>query len=151
MSSAASRSPAPPHYRIPAYLLVPEGKGPFPGVVALHDHGGWFFHGKEKLVEVSNQHVSLNEFKQRYYGNRSFASELARRGYVVLVADAFYWGERRLQYADPPADYRKAIAGLDPATPEYVQAVNGNPPLPLCRTEHLAQLLRHQLARHREL
>src|SRR5689334_3401604 len=39
-----------PHYRIPAYLLVPDGSGRRPAVVALHDHGGWFVHGKEKLV-----------------------------------------------------------------------------------------------------
>src|SRR5262249_2009688 len=31
------------HYRIPAYLLVPtRGRPPFPGIVALHDHGGFF-------------------------------------------------------------------------------------------------------------
>lgn len=28
--------------RIPAYLLVPEGKGPFPAIVMLHDHGAHF-------------------------------------------------------------------------------------------------------------
>ena len=41
------------HYRVPGLLLVPTaGKGPFPGIVALHDHGGYFYHGKEKLVEM---------------------------------------------------------------------------------------------------
>ena len=33
------------------------------------------------------------------------ASELARAGYVVVVIDMFYWGERRLLFdADPAAD-----------------------------------------------
>lgn len=34
--------------RVPAYLLVPEGKGPFPAVLLLHDHGAHFTIGKEK-------------------------------------------------------------------------------------------------------
>lgn len=28
--------------RVPAYLLVPDGKGPFPAVIVLHDHGAHF-------------------------------------------------------------------------------------------------------------
>ncbi len=32
------------HYRIPAFLLVPEkGKPPYPAVVAFHDHGAYFY------------------------------------------------------------------------------------------------------------
>ncbi len=33
--------------RITAYLLIPDGKGPFPTVNALHDHGAHLFIGKE--------------------------------------------------------------------------------------------------------
>ena len=36
--------------RITAYLLIPDGKGPFPTVNALHDHGAHLFIGKEKMV-----------------------------------------------------------------------------------------------------
>ena len=36
--------------RITAYLLVPDGKGPFPTVNALHDHGAHLFIGKEKMI-----------------------------------------------------------------------------------------------------
>ena len=36
--------------RVPAYLLVPAGKGPFPAVVLLHDHGAHFSIGKEKMI-----------------------------------------------------------------------------------------------------
>ncbi len=113
------------HYRVPALLLVPEkGKGPYPGLVALHDHGGWFYHGKEKLVQLDGEHSALTGFRERYYGGRAYADELARRGFVVLVPDAFYWGDRRLQYQQPPEDFRKRLAGLDPAQAEYVSATN---------------------------
>ncbi len=114
------------HYRVPAYLLVPtEGKGPYPGVVALHDHGGWFFHGKEKLVRMEGEHASLAGFRERYYGGRTYADELARRGFVVIVPDAFYWGERRMQYQQPPRELQARLAGLVPEKTEYVTAMNG--------------------------
>lgn len=112
------------HYRAPAFLLVPDRKGPHPGVVALHDHGGWFYHGKEKLVRMEDEHVSLTGFRERYYGGRTYADELARRGFVVLVPDAFYWGERRLQHQQPPEELQKRLAGLKPEQVEYVAAMN---------------------------
>lgn len=113
------------HYRVPAYLLVPDSKGAHPGVVALHDHGGWFYHGKEKLVRMEGEHASLKGFRDHYYGGRAYADELARRGYVVIVPDAFYWGERRMQWKRPPAELRKRLAGLEPEQVEYVRVMNG--------------------------
>ena len=113
------------HYRVPAYLLVPTGATrPLPGIVALHDHGGWFLHGKEKLVRMEGEHHALAAFRERYYEGRTYADDLAKRGFVVIVPDAFYWGDRRLQWVDPPTDYLNQIKGLDPRSPEYVQAVN---------------------------
>jgi dienelactone hydrolase len=113
------------HYRVPALLLVPDKRtDKLPAVVALHDHGGWFYHGKEKLVRLDGEHVALVKFREQYYGGRTYADELARRGFVVIVPDAFYWGERRLQYKDPPAQLQQRLAGLDEKQPEYVQAMN---------------------------
>jgi len=113
------------HYRVPAYLLVPTGGlGPFPAVVALHDHGGWFLHGKEKLVRTEGEHVALGNFRQQYYGNRTWADELVRKGFVVIVPDAFFWGERRLQYEHPPDGLQTRLAGLKPESEEYVRAMN---------------------------
>jgi dienelactone hydrolase len=112
-------------YRIPALLLVPAaGKPPYAGVVALHDHGGYFMHGKEKVVDFPGEHPALVTFKERYYGGRSYAPELARRGFVVLAIDAFYWGERRLQFEQTPDDLRTQLAGLKPEQAEYVTAMN---------------------------
>ena len=112
------------YYRIPAFLLVPEGQGPFPGVIALHDHGGWFMHGKEKLVAMDGEHAAVKEFRNGSYGGRAWAEELAKRGFVVLVPDAFYWGERRLKYKHPPEELTSRLSGLDTSTIEYVRAMN---------------------------
>jgi dienelactone hydrolase len=97
-----------PDIRVPAYVLIPKiGTLPAPGIVALHCHGGFYVWGKEKLVETGREHPALTEYKQQLYHGRSIASELARRGYVVVVIDAFYWGERRMILDDDPASYRE--------------------------------------------
>ena len=97
-----------PDIRVPAYLLIPkQAKFPAPAIVALHDHGGFYFWGKEKLVETELEHPVLTDFKRSYYGGRSLASELVGQGYVVLVTDMFYWGERRMLLDDDPADWRE--------------------------------------------
>jgi len=97
-----------PDIRVPAYVLVPKAaRLPAPGVVALHCHGGFYVWGKEKLVESDREHPQLTAYKQELYRGRSIASELARRGYVVIVIDAFYWGERRMVLDDDPASYRE--------------------------------------------
>lgn len=96
-----------PDIQVPAYLLIPkQAKRPAPAIVALHDHGGFYLWGKEKLVELEREHTVLTNFKRDYYGGKSVASELVRRGYVVLVIDMFYWGERRMLLDDDPADWR---------------------------------------------
>jgi dienelactone hydrolase len=113
------------HYRIPAYLLVPTRRDPpFPGILAMHDHGGFFYAGKEKLVQLEGEHPAVTAFKKKDYGGRSYADVLAKRGFVVLVADSFYWGERRLKYNQPPPDLEMRVANLDPQQVEYVRALN---------------------------
>ena len=97
-----------PDLRIPAFVLIPKNSHkPAPGIVALHDHGGFYFWGKEKLVEMADEHPELRDFKAEAYSGRSIASELARQGYVVIVTDMFYWGERRMIMDDDPADWRE--------------------------------------------
>jgi dienelactone hydrolase len=102
-----------PDVRVPAFVLVPKkARRPAPGIVALHDHGGFYFWGKEKLVDLDDEHPVLTDFKRQYYGGRSIASELARAGYVVVVIDMFYWGERRMLLADDPPDWRERPRGI---------------------------------------
>ncbi|MFB3788932.1 MAG: dienelactone hydrolase family protein [bacterium] len=84
--------------RVPAYVLVPKGKGPFPAVIALHDHGAHFSIGKEKVVrpfDVSRERAEdARQWVDQYYGGRFFGDELAKRGYVVFAMDALFWGDR---------------------------------------------------------
>jgi dienelactone hydrolase len=96
-----------PDVRVPAYLLIPNGpKRPLPAVLLLHCHGGFYLWGKEKVVEQVDEHPVLREFKQQLYEGKSIATELVRRGYVVLTIDMFYWGERRMLLDDDPPSFR---------------------------------------------
>lgn len=89
--------------RVPAYVLVPKNLDkPAPAVVALHCHGGYYLHGKEKLVDIEREPLHLTLYKRNGYGGRAFANELVRHGYVVIAIDAFYWGERRLDFQQMP-------------------------------------------------
>jgi dienelactone hydrolase len=96
-----------PDLRVPAYVLVPKkARLPAPGILALHSHDGIYLWGKEKVVEDDQEHPYMAAFKQRSYGGKSIAAELARRGYVVIAIDMFYWGERRMILDDDPPAYR---------------------------------------------
>src|SRR5437879_1786992 len=67
-----------PDLRVPAYVLLPKStKFPAPALVALHDHGAFYFWGKEKLIEMEDEHPALAKFKRQYYAGASIASTLA--------------------------------------------------------------------------
>ena len=93
--------------RIKAYLLIPHGasqSSPSPAILMLHDHGARFDIGKEKLVrpicealpDGSEDHIikSSQQWVDKNFDGIHFGDALAKEGYVVLVADALYWGER---------------------------------------------------------
>ena len=96
--------------RITAYLLIPDGKGPFPTVNALHDHGAHLFIGKEKMVrpfftpeeqdapakQALCQEIldDADAWAKQLYDNQYVGDYLAKHGYVVFAADAPMWGER---------------------------------------------------------
>ncbi len=83
--------------RTRAWLFRPAGvQDALPGVMALHDHSGFKFYGKEKIADGPHEADGLVvELRQRHYGGRAFANELARAGFAVLVPDTFLWGSRR--------------------------------------------------------
>ncbi len=104
-----------PDLRIPAFVLIPKGAGKRrPAVVALHDHGGFYFWGKEKLVPTKGEPAVLTNWRKTYYGNKGIAEVLVRQGYVVLVIDMFYWGERRMLLDEDPADWRERPPDISP-------------------------------------
>jgi dienelactone hydrolase len=97
-----------PDIRVPAYVLIPsQATRPAPALVVLHDHGGFYLWGKEKVVAGDTPHPALTDFKRQYYDGRSIATELVRRGYVVIAIDMFYWGERRMLLDEDPPAYRE--------------------------------------------
>ena len=103
------------YYTVPAYLLVPDGKGPFPAVNALHDHGAHLFIGKEKMIrplacEDSLVKADAEEWAKQLYEGQFVGDYLAKHGYVVFSADAPMWGERG-QQEGPKRDRYDMIAG----------------------------------------
>ncbi len=83
--------------RVLALLLTPDGDGPHPAALFLHDHGARFDIGKEKFVQTWGDDARLTSSRQwadKYFSGRFPGDELARRGYVVLSIDALGWGDR---------------------------------------------------------
>ncbi len=123
---------APPAPPIPAWVLVPDGPPRRrPAVHALHCHSGRYTWGHEKLVSHPGEPDHLTRFREGTYG-RPWAEALARRGYVVLVIDALYFGERRLRAEELPADRVQsevreahgAARAANPGSPAWTTAVD---------------------------
>ncbi len=85
-----------------AILLKPQGaKLPLPAILALHDHSGNKYLGKRKITRVSENPPDFVIAHQEHgYEGLAWANEIAKRGYVVLVHDAFAFGSRRIMYQD---------------------------------------------------
>jgi dienelactone hydrolase len=68
---------------VPAFRLVPVGDGPFPGVVAFHQHASEWHWGKSEVAGRAGNPL------------QAFGPALARRGVVVLAPDAVGFEDRR--------------------------------------------------------
>ncbi len=109
-----------------AVFLKPAGaKGPLPAVVGLHDHGGNKYFGWRKIAQMGDAiHPMMKEHRDHYYGGVSWANELAKRGYAVLVHDAFAFASRRVRVNDLPAVIRKDLKEVNPESDEEIKAYN---------------------------
>ncbi len=102
------------YYSVPAYVLIPDGEGPFSAINVLHDHGAHLYIGKEKVVRpLSCEDSTVIRDADEWvagYGGQYLGDYLAQHGYVVFAADAPMWGERG-QKEGPKREKYDIIAG----------------------------------------
>jgi len=107
------------------FLKPAESSGRLPGVVALHDHGGNKYLGCRKITRTSaHVHPVVRDHQATSYGGTAWANELAKRGYAVLVPDAFAFASRRVRLADVPDSIRGGLSDDDPENPVSIAAYN---------------------------
>jgi dienelactone hydrolase len=108
------------------FFLYPKSRsGKLPALVALHDHGGFFYFGKEKITTTIKDELKiLSDFKRQYYGGRSWATELAQRGFAVLAMDVFMWGSRKIPLESVNEDFQKPFKNVEPDSEEYIRKYN---------------------------
>jgi dienelactone hydrolase len=111
--------------RTHGFFLYPKKRPKkIPAVVALHDHGEFFFYGKEKITNIPAEPGILQEYKRHYYGGRSWATELARRGFAVLAVDVFLWGSRKIPIDSVNEALQGRFEGVELGSEEYVRRYN---------------------------
>jgi len=112
-----------------AILLKPlDAKEPLPGILAFHDHGMDKFHGKSKITQINDlRNPMITAHQKEYYSNRAWANEIAKRGYVVLVSDAFGFSSRRVMLENVTSEIREILPGLkskNSSSLEYIKNYN---------------------------
>lgn len=109
-----------------AILLKPENAtAPLPAILAFHDHGGNKYFGTRKITRTAEkQHPLMEEHQKNYYEGFAWANEIAKRGYVVLVADAFPFASRRVMMQDVPDHLRQGLNDDNAEDPRNIEAYN---------------------------
>ncbi len=109
-----------------AILLKPaDAKGKLPAILAFHDHGANKYFGTRKITKTSDkQHPVMEAHQKEYYSGFAWANEIAKRGYVVLVSDAFPFASRRVMLQDVPAKLRNGLNDQNPESPENIKTYN---------------------------
>ena len=97
------------------FLKPANRRGPLPGVLGLHDHGGNKYLGWRKIADRGDEKPDfIREHHDQYYGGAAWANQLAKRGYAVLIHDTFTFGSRRVLIDD--------VDGIDWGMPEVPTA-----------------------------
>ncbi len=109
-----------------AIVLKPQNsKGKLPAVLAFHDHGGNKYFGIDKISYTSDkEHPMLGKHREEYYEGTAWANELAKKGYLVMVSDAFAFGSRRVMLSDVPEPLRENLQDEDSQSQEHIDAYN---------------------------
>ncbi len=109
-----------------AVVLKPQhAKGKLPAILALHDHGGNKYLGNRKIIKTQHPlHPAVAAHQQESYAGIAWANEIAKRGYVVMVADAFPFASRRVLLSDVPEHLRNGLNDNDPENTDHIQAYN---------------------------
>jgi dienelactone hydrolase len=109
-----------------ATVLKPQNSsGKLPGILAFHDHGGNKYFGKQKITKISDtQHPLMGPHQTEYYSGFAWANEIAKRGYVVIVPDAFPFESRRVLLGEVPEHLRNGLTDVDHDKPENIERYN---------------------------
>jgi dienelactone hydrolase len=108
-----------------AYFLKPAGaRGRLPAVLGLHDHGGNKYFGARKIVQISESLHPMMRQHRDYYGGVSWANELAKRGYAVLVHDIFSFGSRRVRVGNVSPEVSHGLKEINPESETEIAAYN---------------------------
>lgn len=112
--------------RTQAVILKPlNAEGRLPGILAFHDHGGIKYFGKRKIIRTSNvQNPLIIKHQQEDYDGLAWANEIAKRGYVVLVHDAFTFASRRVMLQDVPEFMRDGLTDENPEDTTNINVYN---------------------------
>lgn len=109
-----------------ATFLKPAGAtGKLPAILALHCHGGHKYFGRQKITRTADEWPPLMVNHQaQCYGGVGWANEIAKRGYAVLVPDAFAFASRRVQLQDVPEVIRPGLSEVESEDSEAIKAYN---------------------------
>jgi hypothetical protein len=109
-----------------AIFLKPAGAtGRLPGILALHDHAGNKYFGRRKIARTADDwHPLMLAHQVEYYGGVPWANEVTKRGYAVLVPDAFSFASRRVRVEDVPEAIRTGCTALISETGAEIDAYN---------------------------
>jgi dienelactone hydrolase len=112
--------------RTKGFFIYPQNreKKKLPGFLALHDHGGFYYYGKEKIVSTNVESQALSEHGKAHYGGRTWANELAARGFAVLAVDVSLWGSRKIPLQTVNPDLIGFLEGLAEGSEEYITRFN---------------------------
>jgi hypothetical protein len=66
----------------------------------------------------------MKEHQKGYYAGKAWANEIAKRGYVVLVSDAFTFASRRVMLQDVPEHLRNGLTDENPEDGKNIEDYN---------------------------